>query len=739
VLTTQLSLLFDSEVANLTPPRTTDLNITGWENTTSPKLNGNDLSLQENERARSLAITPDGQQFLLGADWSLRFFDKQGEQLWEKPVPEVARGVNITGNGKVAVAAFGDGTIRWYRLEDGEELLALFPHKDGKRWVLWTPQGYYMASPGGEELMGWHINRSPDDAADFYPASRFREQFYRPDVVTKVLETLDINEALLLAKAEQVEQRLKQSLSHDYHSDVVAKIVDKLKLEDTVRSLEQKDLKKRLHHQVKQQLKASLSKNYYPEIVAETVDSLDLTTAMSLVTEEELKKHQQALLAKQDFKSRFQTLLPPVVAMLALNTANRGESLSFSDTKVKLRYRLRRPSGEPITGLKILVDGRPLDKVSLICESAQTNSLNADDSTNRGMYNEKSPEPGGGISNTQLRGMYNEKSPEPGGGISNIQLRGTKKSTINGFNDSCGFPQDEREHLLHVSLPPRDVSVSLIAENKIVASEPVTLQLRWAGDKTETVEKPNLYVLAVGVSNYDDEEINDLSFAAKDAQDFLNFFKDKSSSGLYNKVVLKLLKDATRADIIENGLKWIKKVVTKREDVAMVFFAGHGVNEDQSYYFLSRDTKGHRISSTAVPYYELKDAMAKLPGKVLFFIDTCHSGNLMGGRLSLGNVAEVANELSSAETGVIVFTASTGRQFSQESPDWGNGAFTKALLEGLMGEALISKTDIQRGEVTFKGLDYYVSDRVEELTYGKQTPAIAIPKTMSNFPIVAVQ
>jgi len=58
--------------------------------------------------------------------------------------------VNISSNGKLAVAAFGDGTIRWYRMSEGKELLALFPHGDRKRWVMWTPSGYYDTSPGGE-------------------------------------------------------------------------------------------------------------------------------------------------------------------------------------------------------------------------------------------------------------------------------------------------------------------------------------------------------------------------------------------------------------------------------------------------------------------------------------------------------------------------------------------------------------------------------------------------------------
>ncbi len=150
--------------------------------------------------SRSLAIAPDGERFLLGTEWYLRLFDRQGEQLWQKPVPGVAWAVNITGDGRLAIAAFGDGTIRWFRLEDGLELLAFFPHADRERWVAWTPQGYYMASPGGEELIGWHVNRGLE-TPEFYTAGRFRDRFHRPDVVALVLEELDVEKALARANA----------------------------------------------------------------------------------------------------------------------------------------------------------------------------------------------------------------------------------------------------------------------------------------------------------------------------------------------------------------------------------------------------------------------------------------------------------------------------------------------------------------------------------------------------------
>src|SRR5262249_47261346 len=69
-------------------------------------------------------------------------------EVWNVSAPEIAWAVNISGDGRLALAAYADGTIRWYRMADGKELLAFFPHKDRKRWALLTPLSYYDASPG---------------------------------------------------------------------------------------------------------------------------------------------------------------------------------------------------------------------------------------------------------------------------------------------------------------------------------------------------------------------------------------------------------------------------------------------------------------------------------------------------------------------------------------------------------------------------------------------------------------
>ncbi|MBX2806105.1 MAG: caspase family protein [Hyphomicrobiales bacterium] len=196
---------------SLSKAQTEGLDITNWYDEFAPMLNGEPIEMQNAERSRTLAITRDKSHFVLGTEYRLRGFTAAGEQLWERSMPGVSWGVNIAGNGKIVVVACGDGTIRWYRLSDGAELLTLFVHSKDRRWVAWTPQGYYLASPGAEDLIGWHINRGWTQAADFFPANRFRDTFNRPDVVTQVLLTLDENTAL----SEANEKNNRRNDQHD--------------------------------------------------------------------------------------------------------------------------------------------------------------------------------------------------------------------------------------------------------------------------------------------------------------------------------------------------------------------------------------------------------------------------------------------------------------------------------------------------------------------------------------------
>ena len=148
-----------------------------------PTLNGKVIALEPYERSRCHAIAPDLSSFVLGTEWNLRRFDATGKAMWSKALPAVAHAVTVSGDGEWAVAGLGDGTLRWYRMDDGAEVLALFVHARSKEWIAWIPAGYYMSSPQGDSYIGWNINQGKESAPDFVLASQFDRILYRPDMV----------------------------------------------------------------------------------------------------------------------------------------------------------------------------------------------------------------------------------------------------------------------------------------------------------------------------------------------------------------------------------------------------------------------------------------------------------------------------------------------------------------------------------------------------------------------------
>jgi len=222
-----------------------------------------------------------------------------------------------------------------------------------------------------------------------------------------------------------------------------------------------------------------------------------------------------------------------------------------------------------------------------------------------------------------------------------------------------------------------------------------------------------------------------LGLAAKDAKDFAATMQ-KQQGGLYREVTTKVLTDekATKDEILD-GLDWLQRQTTSK-DVAMIFLSGHGVNDQNGiYYYLPVNADIEKLKRTGVPFSDVKNTVASLAGKTVFFVDTCHSGSVMGTRRGLTDITAMVNELSSAENGAVVFASSTGGQYSLEKPEWGNGAFTKALVEGMSGKADYTG----KGKISINMLDLYLSERVKELTKGKQTPTTTKPSTVPDFPV----
>jgi WD40 repeat protein len=92
-----------------------------------------------------------------------------------------------------------DQTLRIWSPQQTRPLLTIYVN--GQDWIVWTPEGYYAATPGGEKLMGWRVDNGPEKLASFYSADRFRKHLHRPDVIKLVLEKGSVAEALKAANA----------------------------------------------------------------------------------------------------------------------------------------------------------------------------------------------------------------------------------------------------------------------------------------------------------------------------------------------------------------------------------------------------------------------------------------------------------------------------------------------------------------------------------------------------------
>lgn len=170
---------------------TPKLRTNAWRNSFKPTLANKPLALEKDENSRSLALSADEAFFVLGADQFIRTFNAQGVERARVAIPATAWGVALTEAGDRIVAALGDGTIRWYERPTGDgkelrELVALFVHSDGQRWVAWTPEGFFDHSDdGGKDLVGYQFNRGRARKPDYVSFAQLYRVFYAPDLVAQ--------------------------------------------------------------------------------------------------------------------------------------------------------------------------------------------------------------------------------------------------------------------------------------------------------------------------------------------------------------------------------------------------------------------------------------------------------------------------------------------------------------------------------------------------------------------------
>jgi WD40 repeat protein len=286
-----------------------------------------------------------------------------------------------------------------------------------------------------------------------------------------------------------------------------------------------------------------------------------------------------------------------------------------------------------------------------------------------------------------------------GGGIGPISVRVNGKRIV----------EDARGHTVTENAAHEDVEVDLADDPRVLPGARNVLEVRARnGNQTArgrlvtefqaagTPREPDVWAIVCGVADYAGSKI-DLAYAAEDAKAFA-FALDLGARALFEHVHVEVLtsptpeggKAATRANL---KAAFAAARRAKSEDVLVLYLAGHGVIEPTSgaYHFLLADAEDTDLAGmsaeererVAVSTRELSTWIENIPAvrRQVLFLDTCASGGVRDD-LRFAGQARLADRLHD-DTGVFLLAGSAADRVSYESPAYGHGVLTYALLHGL--------------------------------------------------------
>jgi hypothetical protein len=341
----------------------------------------------------------------------------------------------------------------------------------------------------------------------------------------------------------------------------------------------------------------------------------------------------------------------------------------------------------------------------------------------------------------------------------NIELKkrdggyGEVKILLNGkeiAKDARGVDFDanavEQELILNVENHPflkngqNKIEVVAYSENGI-ASRGVEVSL--IHQETATAQ-PNLYALVIGVSDFANSKMN-LKFPNADAHAISNALELGAQNLFPDRYcIYTITSDSTSTPNKENIKKVFDEIAKKAnsEDILVLYIAGHGINTNGEFYFLTADAKSANsdayqdiqiLQSTAISTSEWVEWINSIPAlKQVMIIDACGSGKAVENLLSSRDIEpsqRKAIDRMKDRTGMFILSGCAADAYSYESSQYGHGLLTYTLLQGMKGAALNEEEYLD-----VASLFNYSREVVPQLAEGiggTQVPQMLIPKNGS--------
>ncbi len=270
--------------------------------------------------------------------------------------------------------------------------------------------------------------------------------------------------------------------------------------------------------------------------------------------------------------------------------------------------------------------------------------------------------------------------------------------------------------------------VSIVATGRDgLASRPLGRELT-PGKKASLAR---LHVLTVGVDRYNALGLSELRFAGADARTLRDAFASLDGASVDIGTLVSLVDDDARPEAI---LRKARQMVAEAgESETVVFsFAGHGLTgPDGRFYMATTRTDLAAVATTSLAWDDLVEVLKGARARVVVLLDACHSG-VAGTGLFATNDKAAEGLLDQVPSGLLVFSASKGRQFSEEVAQLGGGVFSNAVADVISRQRAAGDLD-GNGAIEASELYTGVKRRVSELTAGRQVPWLARNELIGDF------
>ena len=215
------------------------------------------------------------------------------------------------------------------------------------------------------------------------------------------------------------------------------------------------------------------------------------------------------------------------------------------------------------------------------------------------------------------------------------------------------------------------------------------------GAALQAQPKPDLFVLSVGVKNYNNSDYN-LKYPDLDAIAVANAWALQTILYEPHTPILLIDEKATQ-DEIRNALRSLQSKTTD-EDLVVFFFSGHG----KSHGLCPWDFEAEREYPTAFNYLELRELLRALPCNYVVLLDACFSasfGKVMAGKnttvdnkalpdINRKSVEDTWRSLAQPDKQTLILCSSASNKESDEDDILQHGYFTQAVLNCMAGRAV---------------------------------------------------